>query len=132
MNIDDDSLLDSIAAYLRREAAPEMPAELLAARGAGSRSWVWCGAAASVLAASIVAISLWGLQRTNDARPHEVAEQRRAKTESAAVMQAVDLAASLKRIESGFSALDVEIRELQRKALLLDARRKADELLAKF
>ena len=132
MNTDDDILLDRIASYLKMEAVPEMPVELSTARGTRRRLRVRYGVAAGALAASIVAVSLWGLRRSEEARPLEVAEQRRARAESAVMLQAVDLTAPFKRIEAGFTAIDDEIRELQSKAALLDARKKADELLARF
>lgn len=132
MTNEHDSLLDRIAARLRTEAVPEMPVELATGRGVRYRAWVWYGVAAGVLAASIVALSFWVVRRNEDALLRDVAERPRAKTDSAVVAQSVDLVAPLERLESDLVALDDEIRELQSKAVLLDARRKADELLAKF
>ena len=132
MENDNDSLLDRIVIRLRTEAVPEMPEELATGLGVTDRGWVWYGVAASAVAASIVALSLWGARRNEGTVLRDVAKGPHAKTESAVVVKKVDLATPLERLKSELIALDAEIHELQGKAMLLDARRKADELLAKF
>jgi len=124
MNVDDDHLLDRLTAALRSEAVPEMPL-VLAEAGRDQRcEWVVYGLAGGVLAASILVIALWGSQ-TSDAG-------RVAKKESAVREQAIEFATPLTQIESKLAEVEAEIRELQTQAALLDARRKADELLAAF
>jgi len=132
MENDDDSLLDRIVTRLRTEAVPEMPEELATGRGVTDRAWVWYGVAVSAVAASIIALTLWGARWHEDKVLRDVAKGPHAKTESAVVVKNVDLATPIERLKSELVALDDEIRELQSKAMLLDARRKADELLAKF
>ncbi len=131
MTADDDNLLDQIVARLRTEPVPEMPAELASIERRGDRTWVWYGLAAGALAASIAAMAAWSPQQEErgDAR---VVARPRAKSDSEVAVQAVDLSAPFKQIESQLDGLGEEIRELKAQAALVDARRKADELLARF
>ncbi len=132
MNVDGDNLLDKIAARLRMEAVPEMPVELASSKKRGNPAWVWYGLAAGALAASMAATTAWGPRQNEQKGEPRVAEQSRAKTDSSVVRQVVDFAAPLTEIESKLDGLDEEIRELKAKAALVDARKKADELLARF
>ena len=131
MNVDDDALLDKITAKLRTESVPEMPVELASNEKRDKRTWIWYGLAAGALAASIAALAVWP-PRHEERASARVVERQRLKSDSAVVVQVVDLTESLQRIESTLNGLGEEIRELKVRATLLDARRKADELLAKF
>jgi hypothetical protein len=53
------------------------------------------------------------------------------RDDSNVVVLPVDLAAPLVQLEAQLNSMDAEIAELRVKAALLDARRKADELLVR-
>lgn len=157
-NSDEDQLLDQILGHLRSQPVPEMPAlpevggrtsEVESGRSKakrGSGRW-WLAAAAIGLAASLVGVLIW--QELSKVRlergapevavqPLPGGDQPAAEPdtlpptpESPPVTRlAVDLAQPLDQLSTGLDAVDAEIAELRTRAALLDARRKADSLLA--
>jgi hypothetical protein len=112
----------------------------------GSGRW-WLAAAAIGLAASLVGVLIW--QELSKVRlereapevalqPLPGGDQPRPETDvlpptpepPPVTRLAVDLAQPLDQLSAGLDAVDAEIAELRTRAALLDARRKADSLLA--
>jgi hypothetical protein len=148
---DAEMLLDQIASHLRTQPVPEMPAvaeaggRTSAVRGSIQHPW-WYVAAAVALAASIAGFLFWRpvgidpsrlgngevvIEQKHDPEVPVQQEQPLPTSEAAPVTQlAVDLQQPLDRLTVGLDAVDREIAELRTPAALLDARRKADALLA--
>jgi hypothetical protein len=157
-NSDEDQLLDQIASHLRSQPVPEMPAlpefggrtsEVSSRKSEieRRRSGRWWLAAAVALAASLVGVLIWQelskvrLERGESevaAQPLPGGDQPRPETDvlpptpepPPVTRLAVDLAQPLDQLSAGLDAVDAEIAELRTRAALLDARRKADSLLA--
>lgn len=132
---DDNELLDEIIAHLRSEPAPEMPSALTARCTAKPRGRVWLAVGAGALTASLVGILLWrphALETHNPSLRDVVRESHAVDPESQVVIRTVDLTEPLAQVEANLDLVDAEIAELRSKAALLDARRMADDLLARY
>jgi hypothetical protein len=132
----DDELLDEIAAYLRTEPVPPMPdVQAPTHVSRPPRRWPWPAVAAAALAASLAGLLWWRSGPAPPAAPRLPEEVHTAPAErggSGVAVLNVDLAEPLAQIEAGLDSIDAELAQLRRDAELLDARRKADDLLARW
>lgn len=138
----DDELLDEIAAHLRDERVPPMPdVPLTFPAPAASRRGLWAAVAATALAASIAGLLWWRMppaeltppgRAPGGVQPNIVHTNPIPQPSANVVRVNVDLAAPLTHLEARLDALDAELAQLRREAELLDARRKADRLLAQW
>lgn len=135
-----DELLDQVIARLRNEPVPEMPGELTLAPPLAARRWKRHASIVSGLAASLLIATWWrwsaeqGPEQQGPGAPAPAVVQR-AETdprEPLVVVRTIDLAEPLTRLEAKLTAIDAEIVALRRRAALLDARRKAEELVAHY
>ena len=130
----DDELLDEITAYLRHEQVPEMPQQLMLRRRT-RRHGVWWAAAVGTLAASCGGLLIWrtlpDVHRQSSA-PGLAQQAPKAIEKSEVVVLPVDLAAPIGQLEAHLDQFEDELADLRWQASLLEARRKADELLAQF
>lgn len=132
----DDELLDEVIARFRLEEAPEPPAALFrAAAEMPARIRIWRLVGAGAIAASVAALLMWRFQAApvDDPRGPEIA--RRPVTQNPVARtdaQPVDLTKPFAEMEASLDAVDAEVAALRNEAALLDARRMADEMLAKY
>ena len=121
-----DELLDQVIARLRDEPVPEIPGELTHRPDLPSRRWKREAAIAGGLAASLLMTGwwIWSTEQRREAGAHVA--------RGTVVVRTIDLAQPLTRLEAGLTTIDAEIVALRRRAALLDARRKADELAAHY
>jgi hypothetical protein len=130
---DNDELLDRIIARLRSESVPAMPAEFTPRRAVQSPRLIRYAAAAGVVAASILGYVVMHLQAPKSGEPPApfVADDSLVeRIESGVVVKPVDLTAPLAELEAGLASMDAQIDELRKQAALLDARRRANAMLA--
>jgi hypothetical protein len=140
-----EALLDRIAAEMRDQVVPPIPKECLdfdatvnrddETKLHRSRPWLLLAIAASI---ALIACTAFVLHRTGrTGRPRRALPEGPAQLASAPDdsqsdgIQSFELAdaADLAAISSGIDEIQVEIKRLERQAELLDARRRANELL---
>lgn len=131
----DDDLLDKITAHLRSEPVPEMPKQLLSRGTYRTPSW-WQVAAASLAVAASIGGLLWLLLPPRPSlrpiSPDVVQLTHPAENETPVIAVRIDLVAPLVELDAQLVQIESEIAELREMASLLDARHKADELLAQY
>ena len=90
---------------------------------------------AGALAVCVALLLFWRshVLPTLDDPTHDVVQQRHEDADDSEVtVLAIDLTEPFAQLEANLGSIDTEITELRRKAALLDARRLADELLARL
>ena len=135
-----DELLDQVIARLRDEPVPKMPRELTLSPALPSpRRRMRDAAIVGALAASLLIAGwqIWSAQQNRDdeapvARRSAVVRDSGADVRPPIVVRQINLTEPLTRLEAGLTAIDAEIAALRLPAALLDARRQANELTARF
>lgn len=130
---DNDELLNKIIIRLRSEPVPELPADFTPRRPARSLWLIRYSAVASVVAASIVGYFLIHALTPKSGEPtatFDAGDSLVERIESDVIVKPDDLAAPLAALETGLASIDAEIAELNKQAAMLDARRRADAMLA--
>lgn len=133
--MNDDELLDLVIARLRNESVPEMPGELTLAPPFAARRWKRYASITGGLAASLLIATWWRWSAEQGPGAPVPAVVQRSETDARdpiVVVRTIDLAEPLTRLETGLTVIDAEIVALRRRAALLDARRKAEELVAHY
>jgi negative regulator of sigma E activity len=131
----DDELLDEVIRHIRSEPVPEMPSLIVGRHITKRQRWYWSTAAACALAASLAGFFYWHSQTSSMHQPRlpdvaQIPSQNAADSET--VVGLVDLAQPLAQLEAALDLIDAEVAELRTQASLLDARRRADELMNRY
>lgn len=137
-----DDLLNRLVGELRSQPVPPLPEKLrgwspdkaVSPKSNGVAKWlVLAAVAASVCLA--VGVTCWRLWPTKPAEPNIVEKSQQQGVEGiadATIVSAISVENELAAIESGLNDIDAEIASLKQQAKLLDARRKAGELMDSF